>query len=155
MSLTEMVHRKKAGPHIDMKLVVWGWIECMKWVLRQARLLITVFQHYCFQCQIHSIPGYCSTPQYSCSNLFKLSSCWGSKNRYCFQREDSNIYYCFHRNYCVTVFLSIGQYSTVFLSITVYVRRNSVWFRGAPKFGGRANKIGTCNMLHPRHFCDF
>ena len=91
-----------------------------------ARLLITVLKGYCFRGQIHSIPGYWSIPQYSWSNLFQFSSCRGSKNRYCFQHEDSNIYYCFHRNYCVTVFLSIGQYSSVFLSITVYVCRNSV-----------------------------
>jgi hypothetical protein len=38
-----------------------------------ARLIITAFQHYCFQCQIHSIPGYYSSVFRS--NLFKLSSC--------------------------------------------------------------------------------
>ena len=83
-----------------------------------------MFQHNCFQCQIRSIPGYCScsSPQYSCSNLFQFSSCCGSKNCYCFQHEDSNMYYCFHRNYCVTAFLSIGQYSTVFLILlSMYV----------------------------------
>jgi hypothetical protein len=31
--------------------------------------------------------------------LFQFYSCRGSKNCYCFQHEDSNIYYCFHRNY--------------------------------------------------------
>ena len=81
-----------------------------------ARLLITVWRRYCFRGQIHSIPGYWSIPQYSWSNVFQFCSCRGSKNRYCFWPEDSNIYYCFHRN---TVF-SIPVNLTGFLSIPEY-----------------------------------
>ncbi len=61
-------------------------------VYAPSRLLITVLKGYCFRGQIHSIPGYWSIPQYSWSNLFQFSSCRGSKNCYCFQQEDSNIY---------------------------------------------------------------
>jgi hypothetical protein len=81
-----------------------------------SRLLITVWRRYCFWGQIHSIPGYWSIPQYSWSNVFQFCSCRGSKNRYCFWPEDSNIYYCFHRN---TVF-SIPVNLTGFLSIPEY-----------------------------------
>ena len=66
-----------------------------------ARLLITVWRRYCFWGQIHSIPDYWSILEYSWSNVFQFCSCRGSKNRYCFRPEDSYIYYCFHRNYCI------------------------------------------------------
>ena len=66
-----------------------------------ARLLITVWRLNCFRGQIHSIPGYWSILEYSWSNVFQFCSCRGSKNRYCFRPEDSNIYYSFHRNYCI------------------------------------------------------
>ncbi len=34
---TEMVHRKMTAPHIDMKLIVWGQIKCMKMVIGKLR----------------------------------------------------------------------------------------------------------------------
>ncbi len=36
MSFKEMVHGKMTAPHIDMNLIVWGQIKCMKMVLRKA-----------------------------------------------------------------------------------------------------------------------
>ena len=111
-------HNDNKTARCDTSCLIWRCIENQRkhahaipqW--NQTRLLTTVLKGYCFRGQIHSIPGYWSIPQYFWSNLFQFSSCRGSKNCYCFQHEDSNIYYCFHRNYCVTVFLSIGQYSS-------------------------------------------
>ncbi len=37
MSFKGIVHRKMTAPHIDMKLIVWGQIRCMKMVPGKAR----------------------------------------------------------------------------------------------------------------------